>query len=54
MAVIVSKGIAPFKGALINEPEDPIKAAACSLGQIGKHSPIMQNSSLKLMYLQDF
>jgi hypothetical protein len=40
MAVIVSKGIAPLKDALINEPEDPIKAAAAwSLGQIGRHSP---------------
>mmetsp|Transcript_15083 Transcript_15083/g.14958 ORF Transcript_15083/g.14958 Transcript_15083/m.14958 type:complete len:195 (+) Transcript_15083:950-1534(+) len=39
MAVIVSKGIAPLKDALINEPEDHIKAAASwSLGQIGRHS----------------
>ena len=36
MAVIVSKGIAPLKDALINEPEDHLKAAAAwSLG----HSP---------------
>merc|ERR1712138_217407 len=40
MAVIVSKGIAPLKDALINEPEDHLKAAsAWSLGQIGRHSP---------------
>merc|ERR1712167_493879 len=40
MAVIVSKGIAPLKDALINEPEDHLKAAAAwSLGQIGRHSP---------------
>lgn len=33
MAVIVSKGIAPLKDALINEPEDHLKAAAAwSLG----------------------
>lgn len=38
-AVIVSKGIAPLKDALINEPEDHLKAAsAWSLGQIGRHS----------------
>ena len=40
MAVIVSKGIAPLKDALISEPEDHLKAAAAwSLGQIGRHSP---------------
>ncbi len=40
MAVIVSKGIPPLKDALINEPEDVIKAAAAwSLGQIGRHTP---------------
>jgi len=40
MAVIVSKGIAPLKDALISEPEDHIKAAAAwALGQIGRHSP---------------
>jgi hypothetical protein len=40
MAVIVSKGIAPLKDALMNEPEDHLKAAAAwSLGQIGRHSP---------------
>mmetsp|Transcript_17153 Transcript_17153/g.8108 ORF Transcript_17153/g.8108 Transcript_17153/m.8108 type:complete len:80 (+) Transcript_17153:953-1192(+) len=39
MGVIVSKGISPLKDALINEPEDHIKAAsAWSLGQIGRHS----------------
>lgn len=33
MAVIVSKGIAPLKDALISEPEDHLKAAAAwSLG----------------------
>jgi hypothetical protein len=40
MAVIVSKGISPLKEALLNEPEDHLKAAAAwSLGQIGRHSP---------------
>ena len=40
LAVIVSKGIPPLKDALINEPEDHIKAgAAWALGQIGRHSP---------------
>ena len=40
MAVIVSKGIAPLKDALISEPEDHLKAAAAwALGQIGRHSP---------------
>jgi len=40
MAVIVSKGIAPLKDALMNEPEDHLKAAAAwSIGQIGRHSP---------------
>lgn len=39
MGVIVSKGVQPLKDALINEPEDHIKAAsAWSLGQIGRHS----------------
>ena len=39
MAVNVSKGVAPLKDALINEPEDHLKAAAAwSLGQIGRHS----------------
>jgi len=40
MAVIVSKGVAPLKDALTNEPEDHLKAsAAWSLGMIGRHSP---------------
>ncbi|KAF4652621.1 Sperm-associated antigen 6 [Perkinsus olseni] len=40
LAVIVSKGIPPLKDALINEPEDHLKAAsAWSLGQIGRHGP---------------
>jgi len=40
LAVVVSKGIPPLKDALINEPEDHLKAAAAwSLGQIGRHSP---------------
>lgn len=40
LAVIVSKGVAPLKDALINEPEDHIKAAAAwALGQMGRHSP---------------
>eukprot|EP00752_Nemacystus_decipiens_P004338 g3963.t1 len=40
LAVIVSKGVAPLKDALVAEPEDHIKAAsAWSLGQIGRHTP---------------
>ena len=40
LAVIVSKGIAPLKDALVNEPEDHIKAAcAWTLGQVGRHTP---------------
>jgi 3-methyladenine DNA glycosylase AlkD len=40
LAVVVSKGIPPLKDALINEPEDHLKAAAAwSLGQIGRHTP---------------
>ncbi len=40
LAVIVSKGIAPLKDALVNEPEDHIKAAcAWTLGQVGSHTP---------------
>jgi len=39
LAVVVTKGIPPLKDALINEPEDHVKAAAAwSLGQIGRHS----------------
>jgi 3-methyladenine DNA glycosylase AlkD len=39
MGVIVSKGVSPLRDALVNEPEDHIKAAAAwSLGQIGRHS----------------
>jgi len=37
--VIVSKAVLPLKDALMQEPEDHIKAAAAwSLGQIGRHS----------------
>merc|ERR1711869_18406 len=40
LAVVVSKGIPQLKDALINEPEDHLKAAsAWSLGQIGRHTP---------------
>merc|ERR1712060_656653 len=40
LSVVLSKGIPPLKDALINEPEDHLKAAAAwSLGQIGRHSP---------------
>lgn len=40
LAVIVSKGIPPLKDALVNEPEDHVKAgAAWAIGQIGRHSP---------------
>jgi 3-methyladenine DNA glycosylase AlkD len=39
LAIIVSKGVAPLKEALVVEPEDHIKAAsAWSLGQIGRHT----------------
>merc|ERR1711916_141607 len=39
LAVVVSKGIPPLGHALEKETEDHIKAAAaCSLGQIGRHS----------------
>jgi len=39
LAVITSKGVPPLKDAMINEPEDHVKAAAAwSLGQIGRHS----------------
>merc|ERR1711869_8308 len=41
LAVVVSKGIPPLKDALINEPEDHLKAAAAwSLGQIGRNTPV--------------
>ena len=40
LAVVVSKGIPPLKDALINEPEDHVKAAAAwAVGQLGRHSP---------------
>jgi hypothetical protein len=40
LAVVVSKGVAPLKDALVSEPEDHIKAACVwTLGQIGRHSP---------------
>lgn len=40
LAIIVHQGIIPLKTALVNEPEDYIKAAAAwSLGQIGHHTP---------------
>lgn len=40
LAVIVHQGLLPLKDALVNEPEDHIKAAAAwSLGQIGRHTP---------------
>lgn len=38
--MIVSQGVPPLKDALINEPEDHLKAAAAwALGQMGRHSP---------------
>ena len=38
--VIRAKGVHPLKDALVNEPDDTVKAtAAWSLGQIGRHSP---------------
>lgn len=40
LAIIVHQGIIPLKTALVNEPEDYIKAAAAwSLGQLGRHTP---------------
>ncbi|KAF4645774.1 putative sperm associated antigen 6 [Toxoplasma gondii] len=40
LAIIVSKGIPPLKQALVEEPEDHLKAAAAwTLGQIGRHTP---------------
>ena len=40
LAVIVAKGVPALKDALINEPEDHIKAATVwTLGQIGRHTP---------------
>lgn len=40
LAIIVHQGIMPLKTALVNEPEDYIKAAAAwSLGQLGRHTP---------------
>jgi hypothetical protein len=40
LAVIVSKGVVALKDALLNEPEDHIKAATVwTLGQVGQHSP---------------
>lgn len=40
LAIIVHQGIMPLKEALVNEPEDHIKAAAAwSLGQVGRHTP---------------
>merc|ERR1719229_2088823 len=40
LAIIIHQGILPLKDALVNEPEDYIKAAsAWSLGQIGRHTP---------------
>lgn len=39
LAIIVHQGVLPLKDALVNEPEDYIKAAAAwSLGQIGRHT----------------
>merc|ERR1712072_1380830 len=39
LAIIVSKGVAPLKEALVTEPEDHIKAASSwSLGQVGRHT----------------
>jgi 3-methyladenine DNA glycosylase AlkD len=40
LAAIVSKAVLPLKEALVQEPEDHIKAAcAWTLGQIGRHTP---------------
>lgn len=40
LAVIVARGVPALKDALINEPEDHLKAATVwTLGQIGRHTP---------------
>jgi hypothetical protein len=40
LAVIVARGVPALKDALINEPEDHVKAATVwTLGQIGRHTP---------------
>lgn len=40
LAVIVSRAVDPLKDALVNSPEDHLKAACVwSLGQIGRHTP---------------
>lgn len=39
LAIIVAKGVAVLKDALLNEPEDHVKAATVwTLGQIGRHT----------------
>jgi len=48
-AIEIKKGIIPLKDALVNEPEDHIKAAAAwSLGQIGKHTPDLAEALAQL------
>ena len=38
--MIVARGVPALKDALINEPEDHVKAATVwTLGQIGRHTP---------------
>jgi sperm-associated antigen 6 len=40
LAIIVGQGLVPLKDALVNEPEDYVRAAAAwTLGQLGSHSP---------------
>ena len=40
LAVIVARGVVALKDALINEPEDHIRAATVwTLGQVGRHTP---------------
>jgi hypothetical protein len=40
LAIIVAKGVPALKDALLNEPEDHVKAATVwTLGQIGRHTP---------------
>lgn len=39
LAIIVHQGVLPLKTALVNEPEDYVKAAAAwALGQLGRHT----------------
>ena len=40
MAIVLARGVGALKAALLNEPEDHIKAATVwALGQVGRHTP---------------